>query len=355
VSAVNQLVGKLVGQYAGPILVVGGAPGALEELEVLKVGGFDFERCLIISANEHAIHAGLKAQFACVNDDIHHTLQIHQEPRLRELMPGVKLLSRHWWADYRSPQLMACNSGLKALLYAAILGANPIIVVGIQHYHNGLYFHEDKGRKSNPNLARDGSYFNKQTTSIKEQLQGVPVRTISGPLTHIWPKWKPEEKFTPRPLLELERKAQADAVTMRYVCTLTADVAFEGALIPERFVFAVTRGELLAWGHGDSIEDATHWDLENVAAGLAASQEARRAEQVRLRQMISRLRASRRGISRSIYDADIVRIIRWTESGELPEHIAGRTGLPKEQVAFIAKMTGAAPLTEDTIRRSAGS
>jgi hypothetical protein len=320
---------------------VGGAPSVPEELAYLREQGFDTQQCLIISANEHAIHVGLKPQFACCNDDIHHTLQVHQEPRLRELMPGVKLLSRHWWADYRSPQLMPCNSGMKALLYAAILGANPVIVIGIQHYSSGLYFHEDGGRKSNPNLARDASYFNKQTTAVKKALGRVPVRPVSGPLTQVWPKWEPAETFAPRALSELELKAQADAATMRYVCTTTEGVSFESSLVPERFVFAVTRAELLAWGHCEDVEDATHWNLDNVAADLAASQTARRAEQVRLRGMISKLRNSRRSISRSIYDADLVRIIRWAEAGQDAEHIAKRTGLPKEQVAFIITTTGA--------------
>lgn len=343
-NAVNQLVGKLVGRYTGPALVVGGAPGMPEELETLKAQGFDLDNCLIISANEHAIYAGLKPQFACVNDDIHHTLQVHQEPRLRELMPDTKLLSRHWWADYRSPQLMACNSGLKAILYAAILGANPVVVIGIQHYTNGLYFHADKGKKSNPNMTRGEGHFTKQTTAIQKALGRVPVRTVSGPLTKVWPKWHPDEVFQPRELSQLEIKAHADATTQRYVCTTTAGVAFEGALIPERFVFAVTRGELLAWGHSDAVEDATDWNMQDVDAGLVASQAARRAEQVRLRGMIGKLRASRRGISRSIYDADIVRMIRWAESGGSVGQIVSRTGLPKEQVAFIIQTTGASTL-----------
>jgi acetyl-CoA C-acetyltransferase len=56
-----------------------------------------------------------------------------QEPRLRKLMPDTMLLSRHWWADFRSPQLLACNSGLKAILYAAMQvgsGASDVVIAG---------------------------------------------------------------------------------------------------------------------------------------------------------------------------------------------------------------------------------
>src|SRR6478735_10399026 len=339
-SAVNALVGTLVGQYAGPILVVGGAPGMPEELEILRAQGFPLDTCIIISANEHAIHAGLKPHYSCVNDDIHHTLQVHQEPRLRELMPETKLLSRHWWADYRSPQLMACNSGLKAILYAAIMGANPVVVIGIQNYSNGLYFHEHVGKKANPNLARESSYFSKQTNMLQRALQGVPVRTVSGPLTHIWPKWRPDEQFAPRSLLELELKAQGDLATCRYVYTKEEGVAFEGALIPARTLFAVTKAELLSWGRDELIEDATDWDMSQVEAELLASQEQRRIERARLQTMISKVRNSRRGISRSIFDADILRHIQWSQNGQSPEHIATKTGLPKEQVQFMVNVMG---------------
>lgn len=339
-KGLNKLVGTVAGKYAGPMLVVGGAPGMPEELASLRERGLDLDECTIISANEHAIHAGLKPHFACVNDDVHSMLQVHQEPRMRELMPETLLLSRHWWADYRSPQLMACNSGLKALLYAAILGANPVIVIGVQNYSNGLYFHEAEGRKANPNLAREASYFTKQITLLRKALDGVPVRTVSGPLTHVWPKWDPKEVFQPRAKSQLEHKALADAATGRYVCTTQEAVAFEGALIPEGMIFAVTRAELLAWGRSDSVVDATDWDLSNAASRLAETYEQRRAEQTRLRMLIGKVRASRRGISRSIYDADIVRIIKWIEAGQTPELIAGRTGLPKEQVRFMAKTMG---------------
>jgi hypothetical protein len=342
-SAINKLVGTQVGRYAGPILVVGGAPGAPQELASLVERGFDLAACRIISANEHAIHLGLKPHFACVNDDVHHTLQVHQEPRMRELMPGTKLLSRHWWADYRSPQLMACNSGLKALLYAAILGANPIIVIGIQNYSDGLYFHPASGKKSNPNQARGPSHFSKQTTQVKKALGGVPVRTVSGPLTQVWPEWRPDEKFAPRELSELEIEAQADAKDGHYICTTVEGVAFEAALIPKGMAFAVTRGELLSWGHSDAVVEVSSGELKDVAAALTANREQRRAKQARQREMIAKLRNSRRGIRRTIYDADIVRVIDFADNGLSLEAISQRAGLPKDQVKFMVETMGVGP------------
>ncbi len=320
--------------------MVGGAPGAPEELKSLVERGFDITACRIISANEHAIHLGLKPHYACVNDDVHHTLQVHQEPRMRELMPGTKLLSRHWWADYRSPQLMACNSGLKALLYAAILGANPIIVIGIQNYSDGLYFHPDHGKKSNPNQSRGASHFAKQTTAVKKALGNVPVRTVSGPLTQVWPEWRPDEKFAQRELSELEIEAQADAKDGRYVCTTAEGVAFEAALIPKGMAFAVTRGELLSWGHSDAIVELPSGELKDVAAALAANREQRRAKQARQRSLIAKLRNSRRGIRRTIYDADIVRVIDFADAGLPLDTIAARSGLPKQQVQFMVEIMG---------------
>ncbi len=339
-SAINKLVGTLVGTYSGPILVVGGAPGTIEEIAWLKEHGFDFDKCLIISANEHAVYAGLKPHYACVNDDIHSTLQIHQEPRMREMMPGTKLLSRHWWADYRNPQLMACNSGLKALLYAAILGANPIVVIGIQNYSNGLYFHADKSKKPNPNMQREASYFGKQTAKVKDALGNVPVRTVSGPLTQTWPKWNPGETFAPRQLCQLEIKARQDAADTRYVCSTNDSAAFETSLVPKNCIFAVTRAELTHLGHNLDLVDATGWDLRAWEKALGETLQARRDEQARLRRLIAKVRTSRRGIRRNFYDADIVRIIKLAEGGSPVGTIAERSGLPKEQVKFMLETMG---------------
>jgi len=338
--SVNQLAGNLVGQYSGHVLMVGGAPSVPEELETLRAGGFDFDCCLIVSANEHAIHAGLKPHYACVNDDIHSTLQIHQEPRMRALMPTTKLLSRHWWADYRTPQLLACNSGLKGLLYSALLGANPVVVIGIQHYSNGLYFHPDNSRKKNPNLDRGAAYFAKQTTKLKQMLQGVPVRPVSGPLTQLWPKWDPAEKFLPRQLTELELKAQDDAATQRYACTIAPAVAFESALVPERMLFAVTEREMRNIANKDTIVDATGWDWNNVEAGFLDTQAERRAEHARLIKMIGKIRASRRGVRRGVADADLMRLIKWLEAGDSPATVGKRIGLPPEQIRAMASMAG---------------
>ncbi len=336
---VNQLVGSLVGRYARPVLVVGGAPGAPEELKLLVDGGFDIENCLIVSANEHAIHLGLKPQFACVNDDVHHTLGTHQEPRLRELMPDVKLLSRHWWADYRSPQLLACNSGLKALLYAAILGANPVVVIGIQHYSNGLYFHKHPGSGGkNPNLDRGASYFAKQTKKLVTELQGVPIRPVSGPLTQLWPKWNPAETFEPRALTALEIEARDDAADTRYVCTTMAGFGFQQALVPKNIVFAVTRAEVFGIGHTNAVKEVTGTDLGDSA--LEQAQAESRAEHVRMQAMIHKLRSSRRGIRRTFYDADIVRLIGWVEGGQALPLVAGRIGLPIQQVQFMVDTMG---------------
>ncbi len=339
---VNQLVGKLVGQRAGPVLVVGGAPSAPEELAHLREHGFDVDGCTIISANEHALHLGLKPQFACVNDDVHHTLNVPQEPRLRKLMPETMLLSRHWWADYRSPQLMPCNSGLKAILYAAILGANPVVVIGIQHYSTGLYFHEHGGKeKGNPNFGRPAGYFGQIVQRIKMKLGSVPVRPVSGPLTNDWPAWRPDEVFAPRSLSPLEEKALEHAAEMRYVHVRDVGFGFCEAQAPQGMVFAVTRYELLELLKSDSVADASAWDLSDMNKALAEDLDARRAEQERLRLMVAKVRGSRRGIRRTLYDADIIRIIKWHEEGQAAEGIARRVTLPLEQVKFILSTAGA--------------
>lgn len=335
--SVNKLVGELVGTRTGPVLVVGGAPSVPAELATLRKGGFRFEDCLIVSANEHAIRAGLKPDYAVVNDNIHSTLKVHQEPRMRKLMPDTKLLSRHWWADYRSPNLLPCNSGLKAILYAAILGANPVVVIGIQHYRTGLYFHEAEGhdaRGKNPNLAREMGHFTKQTTDMRKLLGGVPIRAVSGPLAQVWAPWDPEESFAPRPLSELERNA-VDALPARYLRVEEPGFGFEGATIPEGMVFAATPREAEQLKFNEAVVDVSHWDLSDQNTALQRHLAARHAEQARYMELIGKVRGSRRGVSRSLYDGDFIRMIRWFERGESPTTIGQRLSLPRQQVEFV--------------------
>lgn len=341
--AVNQLAGKLVGQYSGPVLVVGGAPSVPSELTWLRQQGCDFKGWLIVSANEHAIHAGFKPDYAVVNDDVHSVLGVYQEPRMRKLMPGTKLLSRHWWADYRTPQLQACNSGLKALLYATILGANPIVVIGIQHYRNGLYFREverSPGWKSNPNLSRELPHFTKQTDELVRKLKGVPIRTVSGPLTQIWPHFDANEVFRPRPLSQLESDAQDEAADQRYVCVKGQWFSYEGAMVPQGTIFAVTPRELEHCRFNEDVVDATKWDLSDKDQALAKHIEQTRQDLMRMREMIGKLRGSRRSISRSIYDADIMRVIKMAEAGDSPEVIGRRLSLPWQQIQFMITTMG---------------
>jgi hypothetical protein len=210
------------------------------------------------------------------------------------------------------------------------------VVIGIQHYRDGLYFHPEGGnKKGNPNFGRSEGYFKQMTDRLKSKLLGVPVRAVSGPLTQVWAKWDPAEKFPARELCALEQTAQAHAAETRYVHVRGAGFGFCEALVPEGMVFAVTKYEMLDLSKSDSVVDATDWDLSDMNEALKLDLDARRAEQDRLRRMVAKVRNSRRGIRRTIYDADIIRIIKWAEGGQTPAQISKRVGLPGEQVTFI--------------------
>jgi hypothetical protein len=136
----------------------------------------------------------------------------------------------------------------------------------------------------------------------------------------------------------MERKAQDDAATQRYVCTLTVGVAFEGALVPEGMLFAVTEREMKNIVNADTVVAVTN--INDVEGSLVRNQERSRAEHSRYMRLVGKVRTSRRGVRRGIADGDIVRIVRWLESGETATHIANRIGLPAEQVKFMASMMG---------------
>lgn len=341
----NQLAGALVGKHVGPVLVCGGAPCLPADLEVLRHGGFDLANAVIVSGNEHAVHAGMAPDYISVNDDVHTVLNTHQEPRMRKLAPYAKLLSRHWWGDYRHPKMIKANSGITGLLWAGIMGANPIIAAGFELYRGkGCYFHSNGGTMS-PSMQRPDMFMLRQVEELKKLLQHTPLRAVSGPLAQHFGKWDPAEKFPPRELTRLEQDLQAELPDARYFCASDADMAWDGAVMPRGVPFAVTAQE--ARNAPGGFVDTTGREPDEVMLEQAAKA---RAAHHRYLDMVSKVRRSQRGVRSGIYDSDIIRIIRQVEEGRALLEISRQCGLPKEQIAFLIKTTGA----KDETRQGVG-
>lgn len=194
----QHLVTELFHKWAGkPILVVGGGPSVNFDLPRLTT-----EPACVISANEH----GFKQQFFKVdlvtNVDKIHCLE--KRPMQEILRPfGVPIVNKHSWADYRLPDwTFNGNTGLTAIALAALLGANPVIVTGIDMWSGGrLYFHDPKGAKKEAKHRLVRKTISKRDRErikpLKAFCAGAHVRPMSGPLTEWFKQYDPEEVLKP--------------------------------------------------------------------------------------------------------------------------------------------------------------
>lgn len=339
----SELAGKLVGKHAGPVLVCGGAPNLPSDLEILRAGGFDLDAAIIVSGNEHAIYAGLSPRYIVANDDVHTVLHEHQEPRLRRIAPDAKLCSRHWWADYRHPKMIKANSGMTALLWGAMMGGNPVIAAGFELYRGAeCYFHK-RWTASSPSMARPDDFMLRQVKELKKLLGDTPLRAVSGPLARHWPKWDPAEKFPEREHTALEQELLAELPGARRVCAATEECVWDGALVPRGALIAATQREVQEALRDQGFVDVTDQPLDEA---LQARAEQGRREHQRTLALIAKVRNHPRSVRRGIYDADLIRIIRWTEQGLNPRAIQLKCGLPKEQVEFLVKTMGVGNVAE---------
>lgn len=210
----QKLVTELFGRWDGkPALVIGGGPSVLRDFKTLKL-----EPALVISANEHGFYqTRFKVDLVTNVDKIHSQKGGPMEGYLRPF--GVPIVNRHSWADYRLPDWkLAANTGLQAIALAALLGANPVVVTGIDMWANGrVYFHE-KGAKPPKGEARRrlrGAARRRDRERVKPLVHfcsGAHVRPISGALTDWFKPYDPEEVLKPaRPIgfrLRLEQECQ---------------------------------------------------------------------------------------------------------------------------------------------------
>jgi hypothetical protein len=186
------LLAELALRHAGrPIAVLGGGPSLPEQLAQLPADA------VCISANQHGalLHP---CRYIVALDDIEDRLRPH----------GLPIISPRRWADYRVQDFGTWkgNSGLLGLYVAWVLGGHPIIAAGMDCYTGGTYFHDAEA----PSSSRD-----KQPQFFQERARGIPlpasaaVRIVGdGPLTAVWPRYRPDEQFPayrPPPRLRVMR------------------------------------------------------------------------------------------------------------------------------------------------------
>lgn len=210
----QKLITDLFHRWEGrPALVIGGGPSVLRDFKALQLAPD-----LVISANEHGFHQQkFKVDLVTNVDKIHSVKGGPMEGHLRPY--GVPIVNRHSWADFRLPDWrLAANTGLQAIALAALLGANPILVTGIDLWANGRVYFHDKGAKApkigGPRKLR-GAARRRDRERVKPLVSfcsGANVRPLSGPLTEWFRQYDPAEVLKPaRPIgfrLRLEQECR---------------------------------------------------------------------------------------------------------------------------------------------------
>lgn len=208
---------KLIGdipRVKGPVLVIGGGPSALEQLEELK--RIRFDPAAVLSANEHGFRQDIyPITYAVCCDPTHGITRTRMEQLLGQY--DRPIISQCHFAHYRLPSwTVGANTGLTAILVGAMIGGVPVVPVGFDFYRlntdpanppDHTYFHtadaelqrDSHGDVSNSN-RKVRRNFDQQITRIKAALRGYrAVRPLGGELLEHYDRFDPDERVARGP------------------------------------------------------------------------------------------------------------------------------------------------------------
>ena len=177
--------------YGKPILVIGGGPSVNDDLAALPENYFS----AIISSNDHGFRQHKFTVTYASNVDKTH---IERSMPMREFMRAFKapVINRHSWGDYRLPNWqLVTNSGLNAVVVAAVLGGHPIVTTGIDLWAQGnVYFH--RVRSSYRSTPTKSGITNKMN-DLRVWTKCAQIRALSGPVSEAFGAFDPAEKLPP--------------------------------------------------------------------------------------------------------------------------------------------------------------
>lgn len=118
---------------------MGGAPSLPEALKHCP------EDAVYISANQHGAMLR-KVDYIFYTDRVHQTTNAPMRLILKKY--GAPLVGPQPDADYVMVSDIEANSGIRAILFAGLLGCDPIIVTGIEMYQGQTYWHDPVGKST---------------------------------------------------------------------------------------------------------------------------------------------------------------------------------------------------------------
>jgi hypothetical protein len=242
----QQLISALFDRWNGqPILVIGG--GKSVSLDLPKLG---ITPACVISANDHGAHQSFFKVDLYVNVDKIHCMK---KVPMQQIMCGLgaPVVNKHSWADYRLPDWhFTGNTGLTSVAVAAALGGNPVLVTGLDFWHEGrVYFHESEKiaapRRNRFVRASVTRRDREAMRPLKVFTAGANIRPLSGPMCEVFPKYDPDQVLPlPRPIAYRTKLLTAKAVPAKVIRDFpfsTHDMARAGTTV------YLTPDEMVRW------------------------------------------------------------------------------------------------------------
>lgn len=180
-----RLISEIAHRHTGsPAIVIGGGPGALADLDILKKIP-EFSRAAVISANGHGFKQDVfEVDYTVSVDWYFSNTRTRMVDHLAE--HGKPCITRWSTASYRLPEWnMNADSGLTAMAVAYILGCGPIVPVGFDRYTGLKRYFWQKTPETGWDKRRPPTHINTQSNlrHAVRFLDGADVRLLSrGPL-----------------------------------------------------------------------------------------------------------------------------------------------------------------------------
>lgn len=201
------LLSDLVSAVKGrPAVIMGGAPSLPND--VAKVVG----DAVWFSANQHGAMLR-QCDYIVYVDPEHQVTGERMQDKLSEY--GVPTISPCFGADYRVPNWNAArfkgNSGMQGVWFASLLGANPIIICGMECYQGGVYWHDADAKSSSK--GRHQQSFDVNIERLKQLADGANIRAVTEGMVRHFPAYDPEEAYGPS---EAETAQPEEEVSVKF-------------------------------------------------------------------------------------------------------------------------------------------
>lgn len=191
-----KLLAELVHAHAGrAAVVIGGAMTAPAE----------FTKCPVdavrIGTNMHGFKLGCRLDYVVAIDQHDH----NGDDMVAQLVERkVPVISFRRYATYRFFKEPVPNSGMIAAWAAWVMGCAPVIIIGVNFYKGGTYFHAPQAKSSGTRIRPQMQM--QRWDAMAKQCPGHMFRVLGGPLLDLFPLYRLGETVPPLPIVPMDKK-----------------------------------------------------------------------------------------------------------------------------------------------------